>query len=333
MERGEGGLSGDFLTFMERQKRCSPLTIRNYRADISRFEGWLQGEYGDGFGVESVRTKHLRGWIVARLDGELEGVDPISPASMNRELATLRSLFRWGVKRGYIAKDPTRGVQPLKSPTQLPHFIPRNDMQRLINEPNKEDQGEASEEEWTKSRDELIITTLYFTGLRLSELSSIRTSSFSGDFSTVKVVGKGDKERVIPIVEPLRAKIFSHLTQIKSLNIWKRAQDSLFLSKRGTPLSSSMIYRIVRRELGEGFVQGRKSPHILRHTFATHLLGEGVDIRVIQELLGHSSLRATQRYTHNSIDSLIKSYTTAHPRGEEAEGGEAEGIGGREEER
>ncbi len=320
MEREEGtlapcedrSLAGDFLTFMECQKRCSALTLRNYRADIERLTDWLQGEYGEGITLENLQLDHIRGWIVARLDGYDE-YDPISPASMNRELATLRSLFRWGVKRGYITRDPMRGVKPLKTATKLPHFIPQGDMHHLLNT-EREEQGRC-EEEWRRQRDELIIWTLYFTGLRLAELASLRVSSFSDDLLTLKVVGKGNKERVIPIVEPLRQKLFAHLTQIKSQFIWIKPPDSLFLSNRGAPLSSSMIYRIVRRELGEAFVKGRKSPHILRHTFATHLLGEGVDIRVIQELLGHSSLRATQRYTHNSITSLIKSYSTAHPRG------------------
>lgn len=291
---------------MERQKRCSILTLRNYRADTERFEGWLLSEYGFEGGCAEARTEHIRAWIVARLDG-FDTHAAISPASMNRELATLRSLYRWGMKRGYIKRDPMRGVQSLKSSTRLPHFIPRTDMREVLDK-------EPTESDWIDVRDALIISMLYHTGLRLSELTSLRLSSFSGDFSTVRVLGKGNKERIIPIVESLREEIFSYLSQIKSLKIWRESEKLLFLSKRGGALSSSMIYRIVRRDLGEAAVQGRKSPHILRHTFATHLLGGGADIRVIQELLGHSSLQATQRYTHNSIGSLIATYLDAHPR-------------------
>ncbi len=255
---------------------------------------------------EKARTEQIRGWIVVRLDGDQQN-EPISPASMNRALATLRSLYKWGLSQGVLLRDPMRAIKPLKSSKTLPHFITMESMDRVIDTPK--------EEEWVEERNNLIILTLYYTGMRLSEVASLRVSSFSADFQSVRVLGKGNKERIIPIVEPLREKIFSHLEQIKQLDIWKISTDSLFLSNRGGALSTSMIYRIVRRLLSEADVQGRKSPHTLRHTFATHLLSEGADIRVIQELLGHTSLRATQRYTHNSIEGLIGTYVDSHPRG------------------
>ncbi len=309
ISRSNADIGGDFVIYMQRQKRCSPLTLRNYIADITRFKEWLRSEYGEDITLEGVRTEHVRAWVVVRLDGDQHHA-PISPSSMNREIATLRSLFRWATSRGYIARNPMRAIRPLKESTPLPHFIPRNKMEELL--PSQE--SESAAPTWRASRNALVIATLYYTGLRLSELSSLRIQSFSSDFRTLKVVGKGRKERVIPIVESLRQNIFLHLDEIKRLNIWKSSSDSLFLSSRGKPLSTSMLYRIVRQELFEASVKGRKSPHILRHTFATHLLNEGADIRIIQELLGHSSLLATQRYTHNSIGSLIKSYSTSHPR-------------------
>ncbi len=308
--KGElSSLCRDFLAYMGYQKRCSPLTLRNYTADLERFEEWLRGEYGE---VEcaTTRSEHIRMWIVTRLDGD-QTTEPVSQGSMNRELATLRSLYRWATARGYIKKNPMRAVQQLRTSTPLPHFIPKSKIKDVVH--NGE---EHIEEDWVRERNDLIIATLYYTGLRLSELASLRTTSFSSDYQTVRVVGKGNKERIIPIVTQLRTKIISHLAQIRTLEIWRSAPDSLFLSSRGRSLSSSMIYRIVRHELSEADVKGRKSPHILRHTFATHLLNSGADIRVIQELLGHRSLQATQRYTHNSIESLQKSYRNAHPRGE-----------------
>ncbi|MFI3303858.1 MAG: tyrosine-type recombinase/integrase [Rikenellaceae bacterium] len=302
-------LGGDFLAYMECQRRCSPLTLRNYRADIERFESWLVEEYGDDMSCETARTEHIRAWIVERLDGDRLN-EPISAASMNRALATLRSLYRWGVSQGRVSRNPMREIKPLKNATILPHFIPREKIGGVVCPHSKE------EDEWIEERNALIIATLYYTGLRLSEIASLRIGSFSSDFQTLRVVGKGRKERVVPVVEPLRKRIISHIEQIRELDIWKISGDSLFLSKRGAPLSSSMIYRVVRRELEMAEVQGRKSPHTLRHTFATHLLGEGADIRVIQELLGHTSLRATQRYTHNSIEGLIGTYIGSHPRGD-----------------
>ncbi|MFI3306012.1 MAG: tyrosine-type recombinase/integrase [Rikenellaceae bacterium] len=308
-------LGDDFLAYMECQRRCSPLTLRNYRADIERFEEWLHEEYGDGMHCATARTDHIRAWIVVRLDGDREN-DPISAASMNRALATLRSMYRWGVSEGKVRRNPMRGVKVLKCGKPLPHFIPRERMDGVVSTPETLCRREREVENWIEERNRLLVATLYYTGLRLSEVASLRVGSFSSDFKTLRVVGKGNKERLIPIVEPLREMFFSHLQQIRQLDIWKRAPDSLFLSTRGSALSTSMIYRVVRSLLTEAEVQGRKSPHTLRHTFATHLLGAGADIRIIQELLGHTSLRATQRYTHNSIEGLIDTYAGSHPRGE-----------------
>lgn len=302
---------------MEQQKRCSKLTLRNYRADLTRFEEWLIGEAD--VTLERATQEDIRGWIIHRLEG-CDGVAPLSASSMNREIATLRSAFRWALSRGYIAKDPTRAIQPLKTSTPLPHFIARGKMESVLD-------TEPNDEEWSEDRNKLLIEILYYTGLRLAEVASLRIDSFTSDFRSVKVLGKGDKERVVPIADPLRARILSHLERIKALKIWKCNSNLLLLSKQGKPLSRSMIYTIVRSELSAASVQGRKSPHVLRHTFATHILNGGGDIRVIQELLGHTSLRATQRYTHNSITSLQSAYQGAHPRGSEgAEQGADKGV-------
>ncbi len=302
-----GSFKGEFLSYMEYQKRCSKLTLRNYTADLNRFEEWLIGEAD--VGLESTTKEDIRRWIIHRLEG-CGSVAPLSASSMNRELATLRSAFRWALSRGYISADPMRAIQTLKSPTPLPHFIARSKMESVLQS------DDLKEEEWMEDRNRLLIEFFYYTGVRLSELTSLRTESFASDFRSVKVLGKGNKERIVPIVDSLRERIISHLEIIKCLKIWKSDSNLLFLSKRGTPLSSSMVYKIIRRELGAASVQGRKSPHVLRHTFATHILNGGGDIRVIQELLGHTSLQATQRYTHNSIASLQSAYSGAHPRGE-----------------
>ncbi len=300
-------LREDFLSYMELQKRCSKLTLRNYTADLQRFEEWLEGE--SGIALEQATTEDIRSWIIYRLEGSAFAA-PLSASSMNRELATLRSTFRWGVSRGRLSKDPTRAIQPLKTSTPLPHFIARGKMESVL-----ENREEEQDDGWIEDRNMLIIEFFYYTGLRLAELASVRLDSFSSDYQSLKICGKGDKERVIPIIETLRQRIFSHLDRIKELNICTSQSNLLFLSKRGLPLSRSMIYHIVRRELASASVQGRKSPHVLRHTFATHILNGGGDIRVIQELLGHTSLQATQRYTHNSITSLQTTYRAAHPRG------------------
>ncbi len=303
---------------MEAQRRCSPLTVRNYRADLLRLRKWTIEEFENDLAEEKesnetlltmLSSEDIRQWVVVLLDGGL------SQQSVNRILATLRSFFKWCESQQLVVRNPMRGVGALKTAQPLPHFIPVSRMEQLLHNDEKGD----DRADWQRERNELIIATLYSTGLRLSEIASLRLSSFNSDMTTLRIVGKGNKERIIPIVDRLRTKILAHVAKLKSEKVWNSREDFLFLSKAAKegsrPLSRSMIYRIVRAELGAAGVQGRKSPHVLRHTFATHLLSEGGDIRAIQELLGHSSLTATQRYTHNSIANLQSIYERAHPRG------------------
>ncbi len=313
-------LYDDFLEYMELQRRCSPLTLRNYKRDLELFAEWLRGEYGDTATLECATTEQIREWIIYRMEGGERGEAPLSPSSMNRTIATLRSAYRFGEERGYVKRSPTRSIKALKAPKPLPHFVPQNKMSELLTQNINKNK---TSDEWITQRNELLIAFIYLTGLRLSEVASLREESFSADYKQVKVLGKGNKERIVPIIPELRDKILSHFSEIKPLNIWKRSSNCLFLSKQGRPLSASMIYKIIRGELQRGDVSGRKSPHVLRHTFATHLLNGGGEIRVIQELLGHTSLQATQRYTHNSIATLKSSYAKSHPRGgAKNEGGE-----------
>ncbi|MFI3328076.1 MAG: tyrosine-type recombinase/integrase [Rikenellaceae bacterium] len=309
---------------MEAQRRCSPLTLRNYRADLLRLQEWVDSEFGGGDFADScekrtivsLTSEEIRQWVVVLLDSGL------AQQSVNRTLATLRSFFKWCEAQELVSRNPMRGVSALKCAQPLPHFIPVSRMEQVLHKECDNNSGDNndSQAEWQRERNELIISTLYSTGLRLSEIATIRLSSFNSDMTTLRVIGKGNKERVIPIIDRLRTQITNHVARLKSEKIWNYETNSLFLTKR-TPksdskeISTSMIYRIVRSELGAAGVQGRKSPHVLRHTFATHILNEGGDIRAIQELLGHSSLTATQRYTHNSIANLQSIYETAHPRG------------------
>lgn len=311
-----------FLTFMQTQRRCSPLTLRNYTHDIELFEEWLRREYGCEVTLSTAGAEHVRGWMMDRLSpARSTGRKGISYSSMNRALATLRSLYKWGEGRGEVAQNPMRSIPSLKTSSPLPHFIPKNVMSEVIEpteHPSSEEEGRAMAD-WLAARNDMIVKMFYYTGMRLSEIASLRTNSFSSDLATVRVLGKGNKERVIPIIDRLRSELNSYFLNISPPIICTNQSNSLFLSNSGSPLSSSMIYRITRKTLSEAGVQGRKSPHVLRHTFATHLLNEGGDIRVIQELLGHTSLQATQRYTHNSITTLRTAYMKSHPRGDDDE--------------
>jgi integrase/recombinase XerC len=173
---------------------------------------------------------------------------------------------------------------------------------------------EFASDNFTEMTGALIIIVFYSTGIRLAELAGIRLGDFSSDFRELKIHGKGGKKRVIPIIEYTQGKVLEYIERIKSENICVSQENYLFLTHKGKPVSRTEIYRIVRAELARAGVQGKSSPHVLRHTFATHMLNDGADIREIQEMLGHSSLSATQIYTHNSISRLKKVYEEAHPR-------------------
>ena len=190
----------------------------------------------------------------------------------------------------------------------LPAFVPESRMNGIVSE------CECDSEDFVRERNSLIILLLYTCGLRLAELVGIDRDDFSADFSSLRIRGKGDKERIVPMLEFVREKILHYIGLIERQNICISSEKALFLTHKGKRISRTAVYRTVQEELDRAGVQGKKSPHVLRHTFATHLLNGGADMREIQELLGHASLQATQVYTHNSIAGLREIYAKAHPR-------------------
>ncbi len=293
-----------FLQYIESERRSSPHTLRAYRTDLESFLHYL-GVKPKSFNPAAIHPEDIREWLVSRTES-----GSTKSNSINRTLSTLRSFFGWAMAKGHIERDPTSQVKSLKVGRRLPTFVSEGRMSEVV------EQGVQGEAEWdfVERRNALIIKFFYGTGIRLSELQGVTLDDFSDQMRLLKVRGKGDKERLVPIVTELRRELNDYLAKIRETKIWKSGNKFLFLSQRGEPLSQNMIYRIVRRELTEAKVQGRKSPHVLRHTFATHLLNAGADMRDIQELLGHSSLQATQIYTHNSISHLQEAYKAAHPR-------------------
>ena len=205
--------------------------------------------------------------------------------------------------------DPFASIPKLTTAKRLPTYIPSKRMQGIA----KDSEFRCSSEDFDESRNALIILMFLTTGLRLSELIAIDRDHFSDNYSSLRVRGKGDKDRIVPIIEIVREKILDYLSAISRQNICIFDEKALFLTQKGKRISRTTLYRVIHSELEAYGVQGRKSPHVLRHTFATHLLDGGADIREIQMLLGHSSLAATQRYTHTSISSLRRAYNTAHP--------------------
>lgn len=292
----------EFIRYLEAERRYSPLTIRNYRHDVEQFLAW-SGIPDTPSGLQAVTTDDIRAWILRRTEE-----DGIGAASMNREVSSLRSFFRWLLVQGVVTHNVVQSVSSLKTARRLPAFVPESRMSRIVNECG------FDTDLFDRERNSLIILLFYTCGLRLAELIGIDRNDFSDDGASLRIRGKGDKERLVPILEPVREKISHYLGLIERQNICKSSEKALFLTHKGKRISRTTVYRIVRAELDRGGVQGKKSPHVLRHTFATHLLNGGADMREIQELLGHASLQATQVYTHNSIARLREVYAKAHPR-------------------
>lgn len=292
----------EFIRYLSAERRYSPLTVRNYKHDVEQFLAWLDCDESR-FDPRSVTTEQIREWIIFRTE---EG--KLSAGSINREVASLRAFFRWLHRTGAVEKDIFRMISMLKTSRRLPAFVPESRMTTIVSEcgPDSED--------FLTERNSLIILMFYACGLRLAELVGIDRSDFSADYTSLRVRGKGDKQRMVPILEFLREKILHYLGLIERQNICISSEKALFLTHKGKRISRSVVYRTVQEELTRAGVQGKKSPHVLRHTFATHLLNGGADMREIQELLGHASLQATQVYTHNSIARLREIYAKAHPR-------------------
>lgn len=296
-----------FIAYIEVERRYSPLTVRNYRHDVECFADWCCRRAGtdrSGFDPSLVSEEDIREWIMYRIDK-----DGIKAASMNRELSSLKSFFRFLRSRGAVSRDIFSRIGSLKASRRLPAFVPESRMETVLDNLREEN----GRHDFKDCRDSLAVLLLYSCGIRLAELCGIRRCDITDDFASLKVRGKGDKERMIPLLEETAQRIRDYLTAAGDAGITIAGDSPLILSDKGTPLSRSTIQRIVERELRAAGVQGRKSPHVLRHTFATELLNRDADMRDIQELMGHSSLKTTQNYTHNSIAGLQRVYAKAHP--------------------
>lgn len=292
-----------FIEYIESEKRYSKLTVRNYKRDVLGFAEWFNDRIGlDKFDATKVSAEDIRDWIIYRLD-----TAELSAASMNRELSSIKSLFSYLRRIGVVEKDITKRISSLKTPKVLPQFVPQSRMDELLESTREQKYSQ----EFKQVRNSLIISLLYGCGIRLAELLDIKLGDITN--GSVKIHGKGDKDRLVPLLPELVSRVEAYVECCRRCGIELTAADKLIVGTAGKPLSRSTVQRVVRQEMMAANVQGRKSPHILRHTFATHLLGKGADMREIQELMGHSSLSTTQHYTHNSIGQLLSVYDKAHP--------------------
>ena len=294
----------EFLTVLESERRYSPHTVGGYRRDIYAFLEWC-GLDAENFDPESFKRYDINDWAVYLF--EKRG---LKATSVNRSLASLRSFWKWMLKQKYTTHDIVSTLKQFKAPKRLPTYVPETRMDGVI-EGLKED---IASDDTERLRDALIMLLLYTCGLRLSELVEANWEDVSLDFTTIRVLGKGNKVRIQPIVKSVGNVLKKYFSQNSSQNICTGQKKALILSKKGERINRRAVQRIVDKKLKCYGIQGKTSPHVLRHTFATHLLNDGADLREIQELLGHSALRTTQVYTHTNIESLKEVYNRAHPR-------------------
>ena len=292
-----------FIAYIESERRLSALTVRNYKKDVVAFAEWFNCRLAvEQFDVTKVSTEDLRDWMIYRLD-----TAKLTPASMNRELSSLRSFFRYLRKVKTIEEDPFKRIGSLKTPKTLPQYVPESRIAPLLSDLRELSRSSAFNEQ----RDGIILSLLYGCGIRLAELLSIRLCDITN--GAVKIHGKGDKQRLVPLTNQLQERIEVYIDTCRTNGIDLQAEDKLIVGTTGKPLSRSTVQRVVKEYMAQAGCQCRKSPHVLRHTFATHLLGRGADMREIQELMGHSSLKSTQLYTHSTISQLQDIYDKAHP--------------------
>ena len=293
-----------FLTWLEAERRYSPLTVRNYQRDIDQFLGWMSLTR-DSFVPNMIKREDVEEWIIYLGDKR-----KLKATSVNRTVASLRTLWRWLLHHGHVKRDVVSMIRSTKTPRRLPVFVPDSRMVEVV-EGIKEDLASG---DYVRVRDAVVVVLFYTSGMRLAELHALNVGDISADFSHIRVLGKGRKERIVPLIAPVQEILKKYCGQKSSQNICIDQKKALILSEKEERLSQRTLQRIVDRVLKASGVQGKTSPHVLRHTFATHLLNMGADLRDIQELLGHSSLKATQVYTHNDVERLKAVYSEAHPR-------------------
>ena len=288
-----------FLDYLKFEKRYSAHTISSYATDLNQMEAHLNGVYGE-MGISDVSAPVLRSWLAGLKAG---GMDT---RSINRKISAVRSFFRFCLRKGHIAGNPAALLKLLKTSRRLPGFLKEEETEEIMSR----DQEEGG---WKGRTRQLLMELLYNCGLRVSELVGLRERHIDLGAAQLKVLGKGNKERVIPFKQELALHIKDYM-DAKRIHFESFDAEHLLVSSKGLKLNAQHVYRQVREELAEFRNLTRKSPHLMRHTFATQLANNGADLNAIKELLGHSSLAATQVYTHNTIEKLKDIHKKAHPK-------------------
>lgn len=283
-----------FISYLSSERRLSQNTIVSYSNDLDQFHCFLNEHFNITSQISEVSFHIVRSWVANLFE------NGVQPRSINRKISTLKTFFKYLEREELIDVNPMLKVVGPKASKNLPLFVKENEIKLLLEEV-------AFDDGFIGKRDKLIIEIFYLTGMRLSELINIKLTDLDFHNKSIKVIGKRNKERIIPLSD-------SVLTSIQSFIHEFDLKEFLITNSKGNKVYSKLVYRVVRKYLSKITSINKKSPHILRHTFATHMLNNGADINAIKDLLGHSNLNATQVYTHNTVEKLKSIYKQAHPR-------------------
>lgn len=288
-----------FTDYLLLEKNYSALTVNAYQNDLEGFSEFITTEY-ETSSINKVNYSQIRSWIVSLVENGL------SNRSINRKVSALNTYYKFLLKINDIETNPLAKHKALKTSKKIQVPFSEQEIETVLDDFNFENDFEGI-------RDKLIIELFYTTGIRRIELVQLKIASFNLDNKTLKVLGKRNKERIVPLLETVLQTLIKYL-KIRNELVSISDKEHLFLTKKGVKIYETLVYRIINDYFSKASTKVKKSPHILRHSFATHLLNQGADLNAVKELLGHSSLAATQVYTHNSIAELKKVHVNTHPR-------------------
>ncbi len=288
-----------FLDYLKFQKRYSQHTIISYQNDLTSFLSFVTVTFGET-ALPDIKSSIVRSWLASLKDAGMEA------KSINRKISCLKSFFKYLLRQEIIAVSPMATVISPKVSKRLPQFVEKADVDTLFNYVEFPDN-------WQGKTDRLVLLLFYNTGMRQAELVNLKENQVDASKSVIKVLGKGNKERIIPVSQPL-INFFKEYMDAKRTNFEKPNTEYVFINTNGKKLYPKYVYNMVKAYLSHVTTISKKSPHVLRHTFATHLMNNGADLNAVKELLGHSSLAATQIYTHNTIEKLKDIHKKAHPK-------------------